>query len=58
MVRDGFVEFVQWTFFEDKNGSKVSFARSRSAEITTHLLWNAIDCAIGARGLYKNQLAI
>ena len=43
MVRDGFVELVQQTFVERKTkGSKVSFARSRSAEITAYLHWNAI----------------
>ena len=42
MDRDGFVEFVQWTFVERKTkGSKV-VTHSRSAEITAYLRLNVI----------------
>ena len=53
MDRDGFVEFVQRTFAEQKTkGSKV-VTRSRGAEITAYLYTLECDCAIRARGLYK-----
>ena len=55
MDRDGFVEFVQWTFVERKTkGSKV-VTRSQGAEITAYLRWNAIAQSMHVACI--NQLA-
>ena len=51
MDRDGFVEFIQWTFVERKTKDSKVVTRSRGAEITAYLL--QCDCAIRACGLYK-----
>ena len=40
MDRDGFVQFVQWTFDERKTKHSKVVIRSRSAEITVYLHWN------------------
>ena len=55
MDRDGFIEFVQQTFVEQKTkGSKVA-TRSRRAEITADLRWNAIAQSVHVACI--NQLA-
>ena len=53
MDRDGFVEFVRWTFVERKtNGSKV--ATGMHSKCRNHsLLTLECDCTIHACGLYK-----
>ena len=47
MDRDCFVEFVKWTFVEQKTKGSKAVTRSRSAEITE------CDCTISASDLYK-----
>ena len=47
MDRDGFVEFVQWTFVErNTKGSKV-VTRSRNAEITAYLTVDSRSSTVG-----------
>ena len=48
-----FVEFVQWTFVERKTKSSKVVTRSRSAEITAYLCWNAYSVHVAC----INQLA-
>ena len=42
MDRDGFVEFVQWTFVERKTKGCMVVTRSPSTEITAYFHRNAI----------------
>ena len=55
MDKDGFVEFVQRTFVEQKTKGSKMVTRSRSAEITSYLRLNAIAQSVHLACI--NQLA-
>ena len=55
LTRDGFIEFVPWTFVERKTKDSKVVIRSRSAEIMAYLGWNAIAQSVHVACI--NQLA-